>query len=125
MVTVGRGLLDPAASDFFDAVRSYDVPRAMKSLAADADFESPWSGGRLTGKPAIEAHLKAWLGDPQKRPSLSIIDVAGDGAVTRMKVSISGRFGQAPQHFQLNLLCLKHELHHVVLAPIGAAKHGH
>ncbi|MEA3189763.1 MAG: SnoaL-like domain [Thermoplasmata archaeon] len=124
MVTVGRGVLDPAVHEFFDGVRSYDAKRAAVPLAEDVDFESPWSG-RLTGRAAVEAFLKAWLADAQKRPTFSIIDVAGDGAVTRMKVSVSGRFGKAPEHYTLEALCLKHVLHHVAFRPVGGPAPGH
>lgn len=112
MVTIGRGILDPAVHDFFEGLRSYDVARALKPLAADVDFESPWSP-KLTGKAAVEQFLTGWLKDPQKRPSLSIMDVEGDGTVTRLKLSISGRFGQAPEHVTLHALVLQHVLHHV------------
>lgn len=122
MVTIGRGQLDTAAHEFFDGLRSYDVPRAMKVVAADADFDSPWSG-KLTGKAAIENFLTGWLKDAQKRPSLSIIDVAGDGAVTRIKLAISGRFGQAPQHVTLHVLVLKHVLHQIRFAAADKASH--
>ncbi len=120
MVTIGRGQLDAAVHDFFEGLRSYDVARALKPLAADVDFEGPWSG-KLVGKPAVEQFLTAWLKDPQKRPSFSIMDVAGDGAVTRLKVSVSGRFGQAPAHMTLHVLCLQHVIHHVRFAPEGKA----
>lgn len=116
MVTIGRGLLDPAVHDFFEGLRSYDAARAAKTLAADVDFESPWSG-RLAGKAAVEAFLAGWLKDAQRRPSFSIIDVAGDGAVTRLRLSVSGRFGKAPEHVTLHALCLRHVLHHVRFAP--------
>ena len=112
MVTIGRGVLDPAVHDFFEGLRTYDVARAVKPLAADVDFESPWTA-KLTGKPAVEQFLTSWLKDPVKRPSLSIMDVSGDGAVTRVKLSISGRFGKAPEHVTLHALCLQHVIHHV------------
>lgn len=112
MVTIGRGVLDPAVHDFFEGLRSYDVARATKTLAPDVDFESPWTP-KLTGKAAVEQFLTTWLKDPQKRPSLSIIDVAGDGAVTRLRLSVSGRFGKAPEHVTLHALCLQHVIHHV------------
>ena len=115
MVTIGRGILDPAVHDFFEGLRSYDVARALKPLAADVDFESPWSG-KLLGKPAVEQFLTKWLKDPQTRPSLSIMDVEGDGTVTRLKLSISGRFGKAPEHVTLHALVLKHVVHHVRFA---------
>lgn len=120
MVTIGRGQLDAAVHDFFEGLRSYDPVRAAKVLAPDADFESPWSQ-RLVGKPAIEQFLATWLKDPQARPSFTIRDVSGDGAVTRLKLSVSGRFGKAPEHVVLHALCLKHVVHHVKIVPDGAA----
>jgi hypothetical protein len=125
MVTIGRGVLDPAVHELFEGLRCYDAPRAAKVLAVDADWESPWSGGRLVGKAAIEQFLSGWLKDPQKRPSFSIIDVAGDGAVTRLHLSVSGRFGKAPEHVVLHILCLKHVVHHVKVVPEGQAPAHH
>lgn len=122
MVTIGRGQLDAAVHDFFEGLRSYDVARALKPLADDVDFESPWSG-RLAGKAAVQAFLEGWLKDAQKRPSFSIIDVAGDGAVTRLRLSVSGRFGKAPEHVTLHALCLKHVVHHVRFVPDAKAGH--
>src|SRR5437016_2745530 len=119
MVTIGRGVLDPAVHDFFEGLRTYDVARAVKPLAPDVDFESPWSP-KLVGKAAVEQFLTTWLKDAQKRPSFSIMDVAGDGAITRVKVSVSGRFGKAPEHVTLHALVLQHVLHHVKFA--GDAK---
>jgi ketosteroid isomerase-like protein len=111
MVTVGRGILDPAVYELFEGLRTYDAARAAKVLAPDVDFQSPWSGGRVTGRAAVEAHLKQWLGNPQSRPSLSIRDVEGDGAVTRLRLSISGRFGAGAQRATLAVLCLQHAVH--------------
>jgi hypothetical protein len=125
MVTIGRGVLDPAVHELFEGLRCYDPARAAKVLAADADWESPWSSGRLVGKPAIEQFLSGWLKDPQKRPSFSIVDVAGDGAVTRLHLSVSGRFGKAPEHVVLHILCLKHVVHHVKVVPEGKPGAGH
>jgi hypothetical protein len=51
------------------------------------------------------------------------MDVSGDGAVTRMKVAVSGRFGEAPQHLTLQLLVLKHVVHQVKFAPEAKGKH--
>lgn len=124
MVTVGRGVLNAVVHDFFEGLRSYDAARASKALAPDVDFESPWSG-HLSGKAAVEAFLATWLKDPVKRPSFSIIDVAGDGAVNRLKLSVSGRFGQAPQHVTLHALCLQGLVHHVRFVPDGQASAGH
>jgi hypothetical protein len=84
-------------------------------LAPDVDFLSPWSGGRLTGRAAVEAHLKQWLGNPQARPSLSMRDVEGDGAVTRLRISVSGRFGAGAQRATLALLCLQHLVHQAAI----------
>lgn len=122
MVTIGRGVLDPAVHELFEGMRTYDAARAAKVLAADADWESPWSNGRLVGRAAIEQFLAGWLKDAQKRPSFSIIDVAGDGAVTRLMVSVSGRFGKAPEHVVMHILCLKHVVHHVKVVPADPAK---
>jgi hypothetical protein len=115
MVTVGRGILDPAVYELFEGLRTYDAARAAKTLAADAEFQSPWSGGRLVGRAVVEAHLKAWLGNPQARPSLSIRDVEGDGAVTRLRISVSGRFGAGAQRATLAVLCLQHVVHQASL----------
>lgn len=115
MVTVGRGILDSAVFELFEGLRTYDAARAAKTLAPGIEFQSPWSGGRLIGRAAVEAHLKAWLGNPQERPSLSIRDVEGDGAVTRLRLSVSGRFGAGAQRVTLGVLCLQHLVHQAVL----------
>jgi len=115
MVTVGKGVLDSATVEFFEGLRTYDAARAAKPLAANATFQSPWSNGTLQGRAAIEAHFKAWLGDPKTRPSLAMRDVEGDGAVTRLRISVSGRFGAAAQRATLNLVCLQHVIHQAVL----------
>ncbi len=125
MVTIGRGLLDTAVHEFFEGMRSYDVPRAVKTLASDVDWESSWTHGKVTGLSKVEAFLKGWLMDPKTRPSLSIIDVAGDGAITRLKVSVSGRFGTAPEHVTFNILCLQHVIHHIKVVPDGKPTGGH
>jgi SnoaL-like domain len=117
MVTIGRGVLDPAVHELFEGIRCYDPARAGKVLAQDADWDSAWTNGKITGRAAIEQWLSGWLKDPQKRPSFSIIDVAGDGAVTRLTVSVSGRFGKAPEHAVWHILCLKHVVHQVKIVP--------
>lgn len=122
MVTIGRGILDSAVHDFFEGLRTYDVAKAIKSLADDVDFESPWTP-KLTGKADVQKFLEGWLKDPQKRPSLSIMDVEGDGTITRVKLSISGRFGQAPQHVTMHTLVLKHVIHHVKFVGAKTAAH--
>ena len=114
MVTIRAGsVLDPAVHELFEGLRTYDAARAAKVLADDADWE--WQGGKMTGKAAVEQFLQGWLKDPKARPSFSIVDVAGDGAVTRLTLSISGRFGQAPQRVTMHVLCLQHVVHHVKL----------
>jgi len=115
MVTVGRGILDPSVHELFEGLRTYDAARAAKTLAPDAVFQTPWSGGRIVGKAAVEAHLKPWLSDPRTRPSFTIRDVEGDGAVVRLRLSISGRFGAGAQHATLAVLCLQHQVHQAVL----------
>ena len=127
MVTIRPGsVLDPAVHELFEGLRTYDAGRAAKVLSADADWE--WEGGqggKMTGKPAIEQFLTGWLKDPKQRPSFSIVDVAGDGAVTRLTLSVSGRFGQAPQRVVMHTLCLKHVVHHVKFVPEAPARKGH
>jgi ketosteroid isomerase-like protein len=115
MATAGKSILDPGAVEFFEGLRTYDAARAAKTLAPDAVFQTPWSNGPLKGPAAIEAHLKAWLGNPQQRPSLAMRDVEGDGAVVRLRVSVSGRFGAAAQLATFHLLCLKRVVHQAVL----------
>jgi len=114
MVTVRPGsVLDPAVHELFEGLRTYDAARACKVLADDADWE--WQGGKMVGRAEVQKFLEGWLKDPKTRPSFSIVDVAGDGAVTRLTLSVSGRFGQAPQRVVLHALCLKHVVHHVKL----------
>jgi hypothetical protein len=123
MVTIRPGsVLDPAVHELFEGLRTYDAARAAKVLAPDAEWE--WEGGKMVGKPAIEQFLAGWLKDPKQRPSFSIIDVAGDGAVIRLTLSVSGRFGQAPQRVVMHALCLKHVVHHVKFVPASQAR-GH
>lgn len=117
MATIGTRQLDAAVFELFDGIRSYDAKRACTALAPDADFQSPWSNGVVRGKDAIEAHLKAWLGDAKTRPSFAISDIAGDGNVTRLTISISGRFGQKAQLHSFDVLCLRHVIHHVQIRP--------
>ena len=124
MVTIGRGVLDPAVHELFEGLRTYDAARAAKVLAPDADWEWEGAGGRMVGKAAIEQFLAGWLKDPKQRPSFSIVDVEGDGAVSRLTLSVSGRFGQAPQRVVLHALCLKHVVHQVKVVPATPAK-GH
>ncbi|MHB8634001.1 MAG: nuclear transport factor 2 family protein [Thermoplasmatota archaeon] len=113
VATIGGAQLDKSVFEFFDALRSYDSKRAAAVLADDADWKSPWSTVKITGREAIEKHLASWLGDARSRPSLTIKDIAGDGAVTRLAVSVSGRFGQKAALVDMDLLCLQHRIHHV------------
>ena len=125
MVTIRPGsVLDPAVHELFEGLRTYDAARAAKVLSADAVWEWEGGGGKLVGKPAIEQFLAGWLKDPKQRPSFSIVDVGGDGAVIRLTLSVSGRFGQAPQRVTMHALCLKHVVHHVKVVPEGQAKKG-
>lgn len=124
MATIGSAALDKSVFELFDGMRSYDAKRAVATLAEDADWESPWSGGKLTGKAAIEAHLKAWLGDVVQRPSFAIGNIAGDGNVTRLNISVSGRAGKGAAQYVLHVLCLRHVVHHVAFVPAPPGK-GH
>lgn len=119
MATVGRSAFTTTVQQSFDALRSYDAPKAVQEFAADAVWEDPWHG-RIAGKPAIEAMLKAWLGNAKERPSLTIMDLAGDGTLTHLKVSMSGRFGQAPQHVTLTYLVLNGVVKQVQIAAAGS-----
>jgi ketosteroid isomerase-like protein len=105
MATIGGSVIARQAFQLFEGLRIFDAAAAVKDMADDVVFQSPWSG-RLVGKAAVEAFLKDFLGDVHKRPSLTIIDVSGDGHLTRMKLSASGRFGRAPQHLDMQVLTL-------------------
>jgi ketosteroid isomerase-like protein len=115
MVTIGRGL-HASVHELFEGIRTYDPKRSVAVLADDAELDSPWSG-HLHGKTAIEAFLKGWLADPKTRPSFTISDVAGDGALSRLKVSVSGRFGKAPELHHFHILRVKDRIHQVRVVP--------
>lgn len=119
MVTIGRGL-HSSVHEVFEGIRSYDPKRAVAVMADDVEFSSPWSGA-LRGKAAVEAFLKPWLADAKTRPSFTISDVAGDGAVARLKVSVSGRFGKAPEILWFNVLRVQDKVHQVRIEPLAAA----
>lgn len=123
MVTIGRGL-HASVHEFFEGIRSYDPKRAVAVLADDASFTSPWSG-TVQGKAAIEAFLKTWLGDAKSRPSFTISDVAGDPALARLKVSVSGRFGKAPELHWFNVLRVQSQVRQVQVMPVDAASAHH
>lgn len=113
MATIGKGVYAQAVHDFFDGVRSYDVARAVSVLADDADFQSPW--GTVRGKAAIEEILTKLVEPSMERPSFTIGDISGDGHVTTLKVSMSGRFGKAPVRQTWKVLHLHGTVHHVVI----------
>jgi ketosteroid isomerase-like protein len=123
VATIGTRQLDRAVFEFFEGLRTYDAAKAAAVLADDADFESPWSNGLLKGKAKVQEFLAGWLKDPVSRPSFTIVDIAGDGAVTRLRLSVSGRFGKAPERVTMHLLCLQHKVHHVKVVPEGRAGH--
>lgn len=113
MATIGRGIYAQAVHDFFDGVRSYDVERAVGTLADDADLQSPW--GTVRGRDAIKEVLEALLAPSLERPSFTIRDIRGDGNVTTLEVSMSGRFGKAATPQTWRLLHLHGAIHHVVI----------
>lgn len=123
MATIGTRQLDRAVFELFEGLRTYDAAKAAAVLAEDADFETPWSHGKVTGKAKVAEFLAGWLKDPVGRPSFSIVDVAGDGAVTRLRLSVSGRFGKAPERVVMHVLCLQHMVHHVKVVPEGKSGH--
>lgn len=117
MATIGRGVYAQAVYEFFEGIRTFDVERAVAVLAQDADFESPWNEGTVTGRERIAEILERLLGDPASRPSFSIMDVSGDGYLVRLKVSVSGRFGRAPKAYMFHMLHLKGVIHQVAVRP--------
>lgn len=118
MATVGRGLYAAAVHEFFEGIRTYDVERAVAALAEDADLQSPWNEGVVTGRSAAKEVLEGVLGDPVRRPSFTIRDISGDGAVVTLKVSVSGRFGRAPRLHAFRILHLKDQIHQVAITPL-------
>lgn len=116
MATIGRGLYAESVHEFFEGVRSYDVDRAVAVLAEDADMQSPWNAGTVTGKDAIAEVLHSIVDDAATRPSFTIQDISGDGNLVQLKVSVSGRFGRAAKVHTFRLLHLKGLIHHIVIA---------
>ncbi len=114
MATIGGDLYAEPVHVFFDALRSYDAATACSVLADDADLVSPWNDGTLTGKEEIEALLAGVLGNPKTRPSFTIDDIRGDGHIVRLDVSMSGRFGRAPQNVRISCLHLHDQIHQVI-----------
>ncbi len=115
MATIGRGLYAEAVHEFFDGLRSYDVDRAVAVLADDADLQSPWNEGTLTGKDAIKAVLTTVLTNPETRPSFTIQDISGDGHIVKLAVSVSGRFGKSARLHMFHILHLQGVIHQVVI----------
>lgn len=117
MATVGRGAYAPAVHTFWDGLRTFDAEKACAVLADDAEMTSPWNDGTIEGRDAIQETFAGLLGDAATRPSLTIIDLSGDGHVTRILASVSGRFGAGPQHLRFTLLHLKGRIHDIQVAP--------
>ena len=117
MATVGRGVFAQAVHEFFEGIRTYDVDRAVAVLAEDADFQSPWNDGVATGRDPVREILKRLLEDAATRPSFTIIDIAGDGSLVTLTVSVSGRFGKAARPHLFRILHLKGQVHQVVVQP--------
>lgn len=115
MATVGGNLYATPVFTFFDALRSYDVETACSVLAEDADLHSPWNDGVLTGKEGIQGLLEKVLGDAKTRPSFTIDDIRGDGNIIKLDVSMSNRFGRAPEPIRISCLHLHGLIHHVVI----------
>lgn len=115
MATVGRGAYADAVHQFFEGMCQHDAEAACSVLADDADMQSPWNEGVLTGKPAVQEMLEAMLSDPVKRPSFTIKDITGDGHVTTLTISMSGRFGAGPVQQTWKLLHLKGKIHQVII----------
>ncbi len=112
MATIGRGVMDETVFSFFEGMRTYDAEAATAAFVDDAEFESPWTD-KLVGREAIQAFFAQWLSDPVKRPTFSIIDVDGDGSITRLTLSVSHRFGAAPQRVRFDVLVLRGKIYQV------------
>lgn len=115
MATIGGNLYAGPVHVFFDALQSYDVETACSVLADDADLQSPWNDGVLTGKDGIQSVLERVLGDPKTRPSFTIDDIRGDGHIVKLDVSMSQRFGRAPVPIRISCLHLSGRIHHVII----------
>lgn len=117
MATVGRGVYATSVHTFWEGLRTFDAEAACKVLADDADLQSPWNEGVLTGRDKIQARLAKVLSDAKTRPSFTIDDITGDGHVTHLSIAVSGRFGAAPTRYRLSLLHLKSLIHHIQFVP--------
>lgn len=114
MATIGGNLYAEPVHTFFEALGNYDAAAACSVLADDADLVSPWNAKALTGRAEIEELFTGILSDPKRRPSFTIQDIRGDGHIVRLDVSISGRFGMAPQNARISCLHLHDKIHHVI-----------
>ncbi len=123
MATIGRGVMDETVFAFFEGMRTYDAEAAAATFVDDAEFESPWTD-KLVGQDAIKAFLEGWLGDAVKRPTFSIVDVDGDGSVTRLTLSVSNRFGAAPERIRFDILVLRGKIYHVRAKALKASYAG-
>lgn len=113
MATVGKGIYTPTVHTFFDAVRSYDVEKACGTLASDVAWRSPW--GDAEDREGVQAILTDLLAPSLERPSFTIKDIAGDGNVVDLQVSVSGRFGKGARIQRWRILHLKGAIHNVLI----------
>jgi len=114
MATVGKGVYARTVHTFFDALRSYDAATAASVFADDVDVHTPW--GQAHGKEAAAKLLTNLVAPSLERPSFTIRDIAGDGNVTTLQVSVSGRFGQAARVQTWRILHLQGRIHQLVMA---------
>lgn len=114
MATIGGNVYAESVHKFFDAFRNYDLDGALAVLADDADLVSPWGNG--TGHEAIRAALEPVVAPGMDRPSFTIKDISGDGNVTTLTVSMSGRFGRGPKTQTWKVLHLHGIIHQVHIA---------
>ncbi len=115
MVTVGEGVLEEEAFAAFESLRTFDAEGVAQQLHEGCTLHGGWLEVPLEGREAIQAYLAELLGDPVKRPSFSLLDASGDGSVTRLALSVSGRFGKAPQKVRVDILSLKGAIHQIVV----------
>lgn len=122
MATIGGSLYANAVHEFFDGLRSYDAERACAVLAHDADLQSPWNHGVLTGKEAIQEVLAGLVASPATRPSFTIQDIRGDGSIVHLDVSMSQRFGGGPVPLRISCVHVQGVVHQVVIVGRDGAK---
>ncbi len=112
VVTVGRDVLRQEVFDTFEGVRTFNPEAACQHLVDDVEVHLPWCEP-IVGKEAFQAYLEEQLGDAVRRPSLSLADVSGDGNVTTLDLTMSGRFGKAPRHLVARVLALKGKIYQI------------